>query len=174
MILVQAIEPTATIDPTLLTLLSIFGAVGVTTIAGVGLAFWQSKRDHAHWVRERRYEGLTRILALADRFATARAEGAVMMARWKELDAAVAAGDSSVAIELRDLGDDMRENVERVRPIQDELGDVAATLEIIGPNDVLDALNAYTDTFAGDDADATERTKDAFVIAARKALRIRA
>lgn len=54
------------------------------------------------------------------------------------------------------------------------LGDVAATLEIIGPNDVLEALNAYTDPFTGDDADATERAKDAFVIAARKALKIRA
>lgn len=174
MILVTAAAQTATIDPTLLTLLSIFGAVGVTTIAAVGLAFWQSKRDHARWVRERRYEGLTRILALADRFAAARLEGAGMMARWKELDAAVASGDTSVATELRDLGDDTRENIERVRRIQDELGDVAATLEIIGPNHVLEALNVYTDTFAGDNADATARAKDAFVAAARKALKIRA
>lgn len=174
MILAQAAEQTATIDPTLLTLLSIFGAVGVTTIAGVGLAFWQSKRDHARWVRERRYEGLTRILALADRYALHRAEGAEMMRRSEEVHAAHAAGDASAASDLADLGDEMRANIEKVRPIQDELGDVAATLEIIGPNDVLEALNAYTDTLTGDDADATEQAKDAFVIAARKALRIRA
>jgi hypothetical protein len=173
-ILAKAAEQTAAIDPTLLAFLTIFGAVGVTTIAGAILAVWQSKRDHDRWVRERRYEGLTRILALADRFASARAEGAVMLARSKELDAALAAGDTSVATELRELGEEMAAHGALVTPIQDELGNVAATLEIIGPNDVLEALNAYTDTFPGEDAEATERAKDAYVIAARKALRIRA
>lgn len=174
MILTKAAEQSAAIDPTLLAFLTIFGAVGVTTIAGAVLAIWQSKRDHDRWVRERRYEGLTRILALADRYAQHRAEGTEMMKRSNELHAAHAAGDASAASDLADLGDEMRENIEKVRPIQDELGDVAATLEIIGPNHVLEALNAYTDTFPGEDADAIERAKDAFVIAARKALKIRA
>lgn len=174
MILAKAAEQTAAIDPTLLAFLTIFGAAGVTAIAGAVLAIWQSRRDHARWVRERRYEGLTRILALADRYARHREEGTEMMKRSDELHAAHAAGDASAAEALTDLGEEMRQNLDQVRPIQEELGDVAATLEIIGPNDVLEALNAYTDTFPGEDPEATERAKDAFVIAARKALGIKA
>ncbi|MFJ4999110.1 hypothetical protein ACIP5T_13215 [Microbacterium sp. NPDC088619] len=162
------------IDPTLLAFLTIFGAAGVTAVAGAGLAIWQSRRDHARWVRERRYEGLTRILALADHYARHRADGSEMMARSDELQVEHALGDPSAADSLRVLGENMARNLEQVGPIHDEMTDVAATLEIIGPNDVLEALNAYTDTFPGDDPDATERAKDAFVIAARKALRIKA
>lgn len=172
--LANAATQSLSIDPTLLAFLTIFGAAGVTAIAGWALAIWQSRRDHRRWVREHRYAGFTRILALADRYARHRAEGADMMARSEKLQAAVAAGDSSVAQELHDLADSMRHNVEQVRPIQEELGDVAATLEILGPNDVLEALNAFTDMFPGDDAEATDRAKDAFVIAVRRALAIKA
>ncbi|AZS48806.1 hypothetical protein [Microbacterium oxydans] len=164
----------AAIDPTLLAFLTIFGAAGVTTVAGAGLAIWQSRRDHARWVRERRYEGLTRILALADHYARRRADGSEMMARADELHAKHASGDASAADSLHALGKDMERNLEQVGPLHDEMTDVAAALEIIGPNDVLEALNAYTDTFPSDDPEATERAKDAFVIAARKALRIKA
>lgn len=161
----------AAIDPTLLAFLTIFGATGVTAVAGVVLAIWQSHRDHARWVRERRYEGLTRILALADRFARHSAEGMEMK---KRSDGLCVTGHASAADDLLALGDEMAGNLEQVRSIRDELSDVAATLEIIGPNNVLEALNTYTDTFAGDDVEATELAKDSFVLAARKALRIKA
>lgn len=164
----------AAIDPTLLAFLTIFGAASVTAVAGAVLAIWQAHRDHARWVRERRYEGLTRILALADRYARYRAEGSEMMERSDELHAAHSSGDTDAAGDIRALGKEMARNLEQVGAIHDEMTDVAAMLEIIGPNNVLEALNAYTDTFPRDDADATERAKDVFVIAARKALRIRA
>lgn len=164
----------AAMDPTLLAFLTIFGAAGVTAVAGAGLAIWQSHRDHARWVRERRYEGLTRVIALADHYARHRADGSDMVARSDELHAKHGSGDPSAADSLRTLAEDMARNLEQIGPLHDEMIDVAAALEIIGPSDVLEALNAYTDTFQGDDPDATERAKDAFVIAARKALRIKA
>ncbi|MFB3979372.1 hypothetical protein [Microbacterium proteolyticum] len=134
MILANTAEQAPAIDPTLLAFLTIFGAAGVTAIAGAVLAFWQSRRDHKRWEREHRYDGFTRVLALADRFALHRAEGADMMAQSEALQAAVAAGDTSVAGELKELGERMRENIESVRPIQAELGDVVSALEILGPN----------------------------------------
>lgn len=174
MILAKAAEQTATIDPTLLTLLSIFGAVGVTTVAGVGLAFWQSRRDHARWVRERRYEGFTRILALAERSARIREEGMELMERSAALRSAYEGGDAEAGAEAGDLAEQMEANLERVRPIEAELMDVAATLEVLGPNRVIEALNALSDTYTKGDAQATEDAKDAFVVAVRKALKISA
>lgn len=174
MILTKATEEAATIDPTLLTLLTIFGAVGVTTLAGVGLAFWQSHRDHARWVRERRYEGFTRILALAERSARIREEGMELMERSEAVRAAHEAGDENAGPEAGDLAEEMERNLERVRPIEAELTDVAATLEVLGPNRVIEALNALSDTYTKGDAKATEDAKDAFVIAVRKALKITA
>lgn len=174
MILANAAEQTATIDPTLLTLLSIFGAVGVTAITGAGLAIWQSKRDHDRWVRERRYEGFTRILALADRYARYRTEGMVMMARSTELRAAFEAGDTSVGTELNELADEMDSHLARIKPIQDELSDVVATLDILGPPNVLEALNTYTDLFEGGDDAAIDAAKDDFIEATRKTLSIKA
>lgn len=174
MILTKAAEEAGTIDPTLLTLLTIFGAVGVTTLAGVGLAFWQSHRDHARWVRERRYEGFTRILALAERSARIREEGMELMERSEAVRAADEAGDENAGPEARDLAEEMERNLERVRPIEAELTDVAATLEVLGPNRVIEALNALSDTYTKGDAKATEDAKDAFVIAVRKALKITA
>ncbi|MEF3403947.1 hypothetical protein [Agromyces sp. CCNWLW203] len=172
MILANAADQPAAIDPTFL--VSIFGAVIVSAIVSIALAGWQSKRDHARWLRERRYDGFTRVVALADRFARHRAAGVVMMARVAELEAAVAAGDASVAEERHDLSESIASNLEQVRPIQDELTDVVAALEILGPNDLLDALNGFTDTMAGEDADAAAQAKEAFVLAVRRTLKITA
>ncbi len=164
----------ATIDPTLLAFLTIFGAVGVTTIAGAVLAIWQSKRDHNRWVRERRYEGFTRILALAERSARIREEGMELMERSAEVRAAYEAGDVEAGAEASDLAVQMERNLELVRPVEAELMDVSATIEVLGPNRVIEALNALSDTYTKGDALATEAAKDAFVIAVRKALKITA
>lgn len=174
MTLANAAAQTPSIDPTMLAFLTIFGAAAVTALAGFGLAVWQSRRDHQRWVRERRYDGFTRILALAERYSRRRSEGEEMKVRAEALQASATTGDPSVAQELHDLADDMARIVEQVGAITEELGDVATALEILGPNHVLEALNAFTDTFPGDDDDATEQAKDAFVIAVRRALNIRA
>lgn len=174
MILSQAADTTTAIDPTLLTFLTIFGAVGVTTLAGVALAIWQSIRDHARWVRERRYEGFTRILALAERSERIREEGTELMERAAEVRAAVEAGDDAAGAEAADLKEQLDRNLERADPLLTELTEVAAALEVLGPNHVIKALNALTDTYTKGDAQATDDAKDAFVIAVRKALRIRA
>ena len=174
MILSEAADTTTAIDPTLLTFLTIFGAVGVTTLAGVALAIWQSIRDHARWVRERRYEGFTRILALAERSARIREEGMELMERAAEVRAAFEAGDKAAGAEAADLAEQLDRNLERASPLEMELTDVAAALEVLGPNHVIEALNALTDTYTKGDAQATDDAKDAFVIAVRKALRIRA
>lgn len=174
MILANAAEQTATIDPTLLAFLTIFGAAGVTAIAGALLAVWQSRRDHARWVRERRYDGFTRILALAERSARIREEGMELMERSAVVRAAYESGDVDAGAEAGDLAEQMERNLELVRPIEAELMDVAATLEVLGPNHVIEALNALSDTYTKGDPEATENAKDAFVIAVRKALKINA
>lgn len=173
MILAQAAEPPAAIDPTLLVFLSIFGAAGVTAIAGFALAIWQSKRDHARWLRERRYDGFTRLLAIADRYSRYRAEGVALVARSQELQTAVAGGDASVGAELNELEEMMVRNLEKVTPLADEIIDVVAALEILGPADALEAMNMFTDKIEGEDADA-EDAKDEYIEAVRKSLGIKA
>jgi hypothetical protein len=169
-----AAEQTATIDPTLLAFLTIFGAVGVTTIAGAILAVWQSRRDHARWVRERRFEALTRILALAERSARIREEGMELMERSADVRDAYELGDLEAGGEAGDLALQLERNLELVRPIEAELVDAAAAVEVLGPNHVIQALNVLSHTYTKGDAQATEDAKDAFVIAVRKALRIKA
>lgn len=174
MILAQATDQTASIDPTLLAFLTIFGAAGVTAIAGALLAIWQSKRDHARWLREQRYEGFTRILALAERSARIREQGMELMERSKVARAAFEAGDMEAKVDAGDIAEQMEHNLELVHALEAELMDVAATLEILGPNHVIEALNALSDTHTKGDAQATEDAKDAFVVAVRKALHIKA
>ncbi|MFJ6428904.1 hypothetical protein [Microbacterium maritypicum] len=173
MILAAAPVPPS-LDPTVLVFLSIFGAAGVTAIAGLVLAAWQSRRDHKRWVKEHRYNGFTRALALADRYARYRGEGDEMMARSEALEAKALAGDGEAAVEMQSLAAEMRGVVEHLSPVLEELGDVAATLEVLGPNDVLDAFNDFTDAIPGDDSEARGLAKDKFVAAVRRALAIKA
>jgi hypothetical protein len=170
----SAADQASTIDPTLLAFLTIFGAAGVTAIAGAVLAIWQARRDHTRWVRERRYEGFTRILALAERSARIREEGMELLAQSNELRNAHEAGDTEAGAAAHDLVAQIENNLELVRPIEAELTEVAATLEVLGPNHVIEALNALSDTYTKGDPDATERAKDDFVIAVRRALAIKA
>jgi hypothetical protein len=167
-------EPAAAVDPTLLAFLTIFGAAGVTALAGLALALWQSHRDHQRWVREHRYNGFTRALALADRYARHRQGGDEMMARSSVLEAKARKGDITAAAEMKDLADDMSGVVDQLAPVLEELSDVSAALEVLGPNDVLDAFNDFTDAIPGDDKEARDRAKDKFVAAVRRALRIKA
>lgn len=174
MILAQTAEHAPAIEPTLLVLLYIFGAALVTAIAGFALAAWQSKRDHARWLRERRYDGFTRILALANRYARYRQGGRDMMTRSEELQASHAGGDAAAGAALSELAEDMARHIERVNPLQDELGDVVAALEVLGPNGALEALNAFTDRFEEEDDAAIDVAKDDFIKGVREALGIKA
>lgn len=50
-------------DPTLLAILSIFGGASLTAGAGFFGAWLQSRREHARWLREQRYEAYARLIA---------------------------------------------------------------------------------------------------------------
>ena len=174
MILANTAEQAPSTDPTLLAILYIFGAALLTAVAGFALAIWQSKRDHTHWVRERRYDSFTRILALADRYSHHSAEGKALMARSQAYCEAAEGQDFSDSEERADLGEAINRNMEAVRSIFLELQDVGATLQILGPDRVLEALNRYTGMVEGEDAGATEEAKNAFVLAVRRTLKISA
>ncbi|MGY4856857.1 hypothetical protein [Cryobacterium sp. AP23] len=174
MIMANTAEQASSTDPTLLAILYIFGAALLTAVAGFALAIWQSNRDHARWVRERRYDSFTRILALAGRYSHHRADGTALMARSQAIRHGVSGQHPSDAEELADLGEAMDRNMEAVKPMFNELQDLEGTLQILGPNRVLEAFNRYTDTLEGDDAGATDEAKNVFVLAVRRTLKISA
>lgn len=64
----EAAESAVAIDPTVLALLTIFGSVTVTVLVGLIGAWLQSKREHARWLRERRYEAAVKAYALTKGF----------------------------------------------------------------------------------------------------------
>ncbi len=170
----EATTTVVNLDPTLLVFLSIFGAAALTAVSAFVLAVWQSHRDHQRWVREHRYDQFARMLSITARYARLRAEGTEMQERSAELRAAFDAGDPSVGADLRALAEEMETNVTDVGALLEEMEDVAPALEVIGPNSALAALNAYTDTIPAGDDEATERARDALVVAVRKALSIKA
>lgn len=51
----------AAMDPTLLALLSIFGGAALTVAAGFVGAGIQARREHARWLRERRFDAYTAL-----------------------------------------------------------------------------------------------------------------
>ncbi|WP_166874426.1 hypothetical protein [Salinibacterium sp. ZJ450] len=71
MILATSATSAAAIDPTMLALLSIFGGVIITVLAGFIGAWLQAKRDRTKWIRERRLEAYADHLTVTDElFAT--------------------------------------------------------------------------------------------------------
>jgi|GEM_PF-3179177 len=67
-----SVEP---IDPTILALLSIFGGVAVTIIAGAIGALIQHRREHSKWLRDQRLRVYSEHLAATDDFLRAAQNG---------------------------------------------------------------------------------------------------
>lgn len=67
----------APIDPTVLALLSIFGGVALTIIAGAVGALIQHRREHSKWLRDHRLRVYTEHLAATDNFLRAAHKGDV-------------------------------------------------------------------------------------------------
>ncbi len=74
-------------DPTLLALLSIFGGVSITVLAGFIGAWIQGRREHAKWLREKRYEAYVTFLAHSDK-TTDIAEKIAKALKAKQFDTA--------------------------------------------------------------------------------------
>lgn len=55
-------EPVPQIDPTLLAVLSIFGGVAVTALAGLLGAWIQGRREHKRWLREHRFAAYLQMI----------------------------------------------------------------------------------------------------------------
>ncbi|WP_206446541.1 hypothetical protein [Agrococcus sp. KRD186] len=120
-------SPVAAIDPTLLALLSIFGGAALTGLAGWIGATIQQRREHARWVRERRFEAFRKWLNLTK--ATVMLESEQMRS---------VAGAQPVG---RGAADRMSAQVESVRTA---LPEAMSDVEMVGPNAVVAAMSAYT------------------------------
>lgn len=67
--------PVVALDPTLLALLSIFGGVALTIIAGAIGALIQHRREHTKWLRDQRLRVYSDHLAATDDFLRAAQNG---------------------------------------------------------------------------------------------------
>lgn len=100
MTLSEAAETTSAVDPIILSLLSIFGGVVLTILAGLIGAWLQGRREHAKWRRDQRLKAYGDFLSATDNFL-----GAAHRADVTELPA-VARGSLTASAVLRLLGPD--------------------------------------------------------------------
>lgn len=147
----------AAIDPTVLALLSGFGGVAVTVVAGFIGAWIQGRREHEKWMRELRYEAFVNVYGITDGVRTVRRE-------LSRLETAADTEPESVALE----------NVEALSDRLDGLKSAAASASlpfaILGPPSVDRALTQYLRAATEDDETAAERQLQ---IAMRDALKIK-
>jgi len=152
------------IDPTFQILLTVFGAALVTALAGFAGAWLQGRREHARWVRERRYDAYVGAMQVAERWRHLRATGNATVATVTSKDAS----EAERAVALGKLGD----HIEVAESLRADVSDAAAPLELLGPASVVDAFNAMTDAYGSDDEEASETASTAFIATMRKTLRI--
>lgn len=74
---VSAAEPVSAMDATLLSLLSIFGGVALTIVAGLIGAWIQGRREHAKWHRDQRLVAYGDLLSATDNYLGAAARNDV-------------------------------------------------------------------------------------------------
>lgn len=152
-------------DPTAQILLTVFGAALVTALAGFAGAWLQGRREHARWVRERRYEAYVSAMQVAERWRFLRRRGDEAMASL-EVEG-VSAEERRLALAR------LEEHIEAVDILHAEVVDASAPLELLGPPSVVDAFDAMTDAVGSGDQSASTETTTAFILAMRKTLSIK-
>lgn len=153
------------LDPTAQILLTVFGAALVTALAGFAGAWLQGRREHARWVRERRYDAYVSAMQVAERWRHLRAMGNETLSSLK--------AEEATEEERRLAHSRLGEHIKAAGVLRAEVSDAAAPLELLGPTSVVDAFNAMTDAFGSDDESASVETNEAFIRAMRKTLRIK-
>lgn len=127
----EAAESAVAIDPTVLALLTIFGSVTVTVLVGLIGAWLQSKREHARWLRERRYEAAVKAYALTKGFDLNWSK------TMKIAESEGASEDNPRLLAMLAQADELHTTV----------AETLAPLAMLGPQDVasnyLDMQNAY-------------------------------
>lgn len=167
-------QAASALDPVLLSLLSIFGGVLVTVLAGFLGAWLASRRAHRAWLRERRYEAYVAAFALVKGFD---------LNRYKTLKLA-ASGDASVK-EWESAGrdatppeiDGLERSIDDIRRLvaeADEMyGTVAAVLGpviLLGPDSVARNVYEMQAAYESGDDEALGKAEVAFRDSARRVL----
>lgn len=145
------------IDPTALALLSIFGGVIVTALVGLLGAWIQSRREHSRWLRERRFDAITKAFAITKGFDLNRSKVMKIVER-----------------EGKD------ENDPRVRALLDQADELYTTvaeglapIAILGPAEVSNAYMDMQAAYEAEDDEALGEAEVAFRDAARRALKVK-
>lgn len=156
----------AALDPTLIVLLPIIGVIA-TVIGGFIGAWFQGRREHAKWLRERRLEAYTRALSTASALRG-------LTIKLEEAKAAIAAEtdpakQAAIAAELDPV-------LVQISRIDEELSERLAPLVILGPQDVGDAYSSVIDALEehGPRHEEVDKAETALQTKVRKALGIKA
>jgi hypothetical protein len=153
----EAAEAAVAIDPTVLALLTIFGSVTVTVLVGLIGAWLQSKREHARWLRERRFEAVVNAYALTKGFDL----------NWsKTMKIASSEGATEDNPRLQAM-------LAQADELYTKVAETLAPLAMLGPQDVasnyLDMQNAYE----SHDKEAFGKAEVAYQESVRRALGIK-
>ena len=148
--------PTSALDPTAQVLLTIFGGALVAALGGLLGVSVQARRDHAKWVRERRYEAfVTAIVLLRD-----------VSARQEQANKIRAAGGAA-------RGSGLDQVISRARELEAEWPAASAPLAVLGPDGVDNALGIAAKALASDDQRGLRAAEGALIVTMRKALAIK-
>nr|WP_315267309.1 hypothetical protein [Microbacterium lemovicicum] len=152
-------------DPTALAILSIFGGAALTAGAGAVGAALQSRREHARWKRERRYEAYVAMIRFMDDVRTYNESKSLDSVPVARLRAAMA----KLARPKPDIIEHAQEAIEAAVTITNRQREVLAPILLLGPDSVVAAakavVNAMDDSGALREAEIALRAEMRRVIA---------
>ncbi|WP_104131586.1 hypothetical protein [Cryobacterium sp. M91] len=146
------------LDPTAQVLLTIFGGALVATLGGLLGVSIQARRDHAKWVRERRYEAFITAIVLLRQVT-------VLMEEANKITAGSTEGTAR--------GTDFTAVVSRAKELKTGWPEASAPLVVLGPDGVDKALGIAAEALGTDDPGALRAAERALVTTMRKALAIK-
>lgn len=142
---------------TALAVLSIFGGAALTVIAGFIGAYIQARREHKRWVLDHRYEAFVRAFALIKAFDLNRS---------KQMKLAEREGATIDDPDLQAL-------LAQADELYTTVADAMIPIAVLGPDSVSRHVLDMQAAYEAEDKIALGEAERAFVISARKALKIR-
>ena len=172
-----AVSDVTTVDPLFLALVSMLGGLAVTVIAAFVGAWIQSRREHAKWLREKRYDAYAEFSEYLHRNKVVLRESNALLTKAKSLE--VELDDSSTEEGRSTILAELGQNAEQVKTLQSALeasreesySPVAAVM-ILGPDYVRRAAQVVIRVPVGDKK-ARTRADNGLDQAMRRALGIK-
>lgn len=162
----DVVQAAAALDPTMLALLSIFGGVALTVVAGFFGAWIQARREHKKWLREQRYESFVIFLGLMEKLVSISQDMADITSR-------INAGTEHNTKSVKALSDSATQLGEQLEDTRQRIMAADVPMRLLGPASVESALTQGLPKLFDPDPSVADIAKVTIIAAMRKPLGVK-